>query len=254
MYEEYRPLSIFADNNQIAEGLRATVKGSSNMTLIPDFFIVSIYNLSDLDLATLKNSKRLDINAEGDYSLCSGEIDDIYTHEQGTNVITDIAIRDGKSFWNTRISKTVGGGGDVRSTILNILSNASFGGFQADNPRIPRGQTYVGRLADCISSLAKTANGRAFVTRGVLYVVKKGQSSETVRILEDDIINDQSMAKGIRILKVSAKGYPVGALVEVKGKWYRLATQKIELDNYKHDWSSTLILADEDELEGMVGG
>ena len=171
-------------------------------------------------------------------------------------MITGIAVVDGESFWKTKVNKSVGGGADIKKTILEILSNATFGGYLADDVRFPRGQCYVGSLAENVSMLAKTGNGRAFITKGVLYVVKKGKATEIFTIDDTDIINDENFAKGVRTIKTDAKGYPLGALVNVKGRQYRLVSQKISLDNFKGDWSSNLVMVDESELstEGMVGG
>lgn len=253
---ELRPISIMADGQKIAEGLRVRVRGSLNMTLLPDFFIVEIYNLSPDDNYILTDAKKLTVSGKEEYIICTGEISDIYSRTEGTNTVTGIAVSDGESFWKTKINKSVGGGASISNTIREILSNADFGGYLANDIRIQRGQCYTGSLAEAISMLAKSGNGRAFFTKGVLYVVKKGTATEIIEIEEDDIINDENYAKGVRTIKTEAKGYPMGSLVTVNGRQYRLVSQKVSLDNYEGDWASNIVLVDESELskEGMVGG
>ena len=94
------------------------------------------------------------------------------------------------------------------------------------------------------------------MSKGVLYIVQKGRASETVKIQPEDVINDISYANGTRFLKTKAKGYPMGAIVVYDNNEYRLVTQKFDLDNYKGDWASNIVIVDEKEIstEGMVGG
>lgn len=252
----YRPISVYADGTKVAEELRVRLKGSQNMTLFPDFFSIEIYNLSDEDMSVIQYAKVLTVNGEDEYTICTGEIEDVYVREEGVNTITSVSFVDGKSFWRSKVSKTLGGGSDIQTAISNLVQNVKFGGFYATNKGIIRGQTYTGRLADNISMLAKTAEGRAFVAKGVLYIVQKGRASEIVSIDPDDVINDLSYMKGSRILKTTAKGYPMGALVHYGGGSYRLVSQKFDLDNYKGDWCSNIVIVDEQEIsaEGMVGG
>lgn len=256
LLNNYRPISVYADGTKIAEELRVRVKGSLNMTLFPDFFSLEMYNLSDADMAVLQDAKKITISGEDEYTICTGEIEDVFVREEGVNTIASVSVVDGKSFWMTKVSKTLGGGAEIEATITNLVQNVKFGGFFATNKRIIRGQTYTGRLADNISMLAKSASGRAFVSKGVLYIIQKGKASETVVVEPGDVINDFSYAKGSKILKTVAKGYPIGAIVRYGGRDYRLVSQKFDLDNYKGDWASNIIIVDEQDIspEGMVGG
>ena len=226
------------------------------MTLLPDLFLVDIYNLSDSDRATLDLAET--VSAENDeYAvLCSGEIDDIYTHPEDANTITTVVLVDGKSLWERKISRTLGPGSGVKDALTTILGPGVMGYFAADDVRMIRGQTFSGKLPEAVATLAKTVNARAFVTHGAVFVAKKGEAENCITIDDDDVIDTPSMAGGTMILKTRVKGYSVGILLEYGGKAYRLASQTINADNQKGTWATELTLVDEEHLSayGLEGG
>ena len=226
------------------------------MTLLPDFFLVDIYNLTGTDAYSLKNNKTLTVIGRDGGMLCTGEVDDIYTHLSDTNTITTVSVIDGKSFWESKINKSFGGGTTVETTLRNIISGASMGAFIASDVRMIRGQTYNGRLAECVSELAKSVHGRAYITNGTVYVTTKGRSAETVRLSEDDVIVQDDTATGVRMIKTQVKGFPIGSLIELDGRKYRLVSQKFDADNFEGPWDTYLILVDEQQISpgGMEGG
>jgi len=249
-------MTVKAGDTQIAENERVRVQGSKNMTLLPDFFIVDIYNVSDEDYSSIVDNKTLSVFGSDGGLLCTGEIDDIYKRQEGANMISTLAVVDGKSFWQTSISETVGAGSSVKTTYQHILKNASVGSFTASDVRLVRGQTFSGRLAECVSELARSVHGRAYITNGAVYITSNGNASEVVALNDDDIVLDQDTATGTRMIKTVVKGYPVGALVETGGSKYRLASQKFDADNFEGAWNSYLVLVNEEMLSGggMEGG
>lgn len=250
---EFRVLAVRAGDNQIADGQRVRVQGSKNMTLFPDLFAVEIYNMSDEDIAAISESGRISVFGETGGLLCSGEVDDIYSKQSGPNVITYISVSDGGRFWRSGVSVTLGGGSSVKSAIRSIVTGVSLGQMTTDDVPLSRGQTYTGRLPECISFLAKTLRGRAYVTNGTLFITAKGKSAEVVVLNEDDIILDQETATGARFIKTKIKGFPVGAIVEIGDARYRLVSQKFNADNYSGSWDSYLILIKDENFE-MEGG
>ncbi len=253
---EFRPLILKADGNRIAADLRIRIRGRSNMTLLPDLFVIDVYNLTDEDSATISESKTISALDETDALLCYGEIEDVYTHPEETNTITTLVIADGSSFSQMRISKTVGSGSRVRDAFFHILGNAVNGSYLSSDLRLPRGQVFSGRLLDCVSVLAKTVNARAFLTHGAVFVVEKGRSESVLELTEDDIIDDPSSAEGTIIVKAKVRGYSVGTILKFRSHAYRLASQSFDADNQKGLWRTELTLVDEDSLSayGMEGG
>ena len=250
--DEFRPLTVKAGDAQIADNQRIRVQGSKNMTLFPDFFQVEIYNMTDEDLASLTDSQIVSVYGEEGGLICTGKLDDMYTKQNGANITTTISVVDGQDFWRSKVVKTLAGNSSVKTAYQNIIQNAKIGAFTAEDKKIIRGQTYCGRLADCVSMLAKSVNGRAYITNGTVFVTTKGMSAEIVSLSDSDVILDQDTAEGALIVKTSVKGYPVGALVEIGNAKYRLVSQKFDADNFEGAWDTYLILINEAlfELEG----
>ena len=67
---EYRPLVLKADGQQIAAELRIRVRGTANMTLLPDLFLIDIYNISGEERATLDLASTLSVEDEQNACLC----------------------------------------------------------------------------------------------------------------------------------------------------------------------------------------
>lgn len=252
--DELRSLKVYVGRTEIAQGLRIRVRGSGNMTLLPDFYMVDIYNLSNADLAAIQTASTLYVNGSEQTTVCYGEIDDIFTRYDNANVITTISLVDGKTFRDTRVEQSVGGGATVRDAMALIMNGAALGPFLARDVRLTRGQAYRGRLPENVSMLAKSAGGWAFLTRNVVYVVSKGKASDIIDISESDVLDETKETKGAIILKTIVKGYPIGVLARRAGRLYRLVSQKISADNFKGDWSSNILLVDEDEIGEMEGG
>lgn len=226
------------------------------MTLLPDFYEIDVYNLTNEDLATVKETKTISALDEVDALLCCGEIEDIYTHPEETNVITTLVIADGSAFSQMRVSKTIGSGSWNRDAFFHILGGRVNGSYLAANPRLPRGQVFLGRLDDNVHTLAKTANARAFFTHGSVYIVEKGKADDILTLEENDIIDEPSYAEGICIVKAKVHGYSVGTLMKFRGRVWRLVSQSINADNMKGAWRTELTLVDESYLSayGMEGG
>ena len=235
---------------------RIVIKGRASMTLLPDFFLVTVYNMEAEDLArieTYKEIKFLDMNKA---VICSGQVEDVYRKYESTNELFEISIADGQEFWESRVSKAVGGGASFSTTLRTILIGAKMGGFLAEDKRFVRGQTFTGRLADAVLSIARGASARAFISDNVLHVVTKGKSEIIVKIQEDDLLEDPENANGVMIVRTDVKSWPVGMLHEFRNNRFRLVSKAISADNYEGDWRVELVLVDESYLDddGMEGG
>ena len=255
MINESRPLVIRAGGQVIAAENRIRVMGRTSMSLMPDYGEIEIYNLDDADRARINGASVISVSGESDSTFCYGEIEDVYTHTSGTTTITTVCVSDGKTFWDTRVSKSVGSGASIRDSLLSILKNAPLASFLAENKRMLRGQTFTGRLPDCVSTLARSADARAYFTHGALHVTTIGRSEEIWELKSDDVVS-VNQANGVLMVRIRVKGFPVGTIMRYSGKQYRLITQSYEADNWNGAWRSELTLLDEAELDkwGMGGG
>ena len=253
---DFRPLILKAGETEIAKGLRFRARGKSTMTLLPDLFIVDIYNLPEEEMAILKQASYMSVLFEKtEETLCYGEIEDIYENQQEANQLTTVVLADGKGFIESKVSKSIGAGASVRTAMASILSGY-MGSFLASDVRLIRGQTFSGRLSDCVSTLAKAVNARAFFTHGAVVTTAKGQAEDVKSIDDEDIIDDPFFSEGVCIIRTKIKAYPIGIMIIFDGKQYRLATQLLDVDNKEGPWKLELTLVDENDLEanGMEGG
>lgn len=255
MINESRPLVIRTGGQIIAPESRIRIMGHSSMSLMPDYGEIDIYNLEDADRAKVNNAKIILVAGEGNSAICYGEVEDVYTHISGTTTVTTVCVSDGKTFWDTSVSKTIGSGASVRDSLLSILGSGLLASFLADNPRMLRGQTFTGRLSDCVSMLARSAGARAYFTRGAVHVTAPGRSEQIWELKPDEIIS-VNRAKGVLMIRTIVKGYAVGTMIRYNGRDYRLIAQTYEADNWNGAWRSELTLLDEAELDafGMGGG
>lgn len=230
--------------------------GCASMTLLPNFSVVEIYNMSDDDYSAILSSRQLTVNSEDGTAICSGKVEDIYFEDRESNVVAIISVSDGQDFWEMRVNESIGAGAYLSGAVSHIMKAATMGTWLARDFRVIRAQTFVGRLADAISALAKSVDARAFISMNVVHVVEKGKAETVVNIPESDVIQGPNYAEGLCMLKTVVGGYPVGVFANYNGATYRIISQRFDADNFDGPWETTLFLADESLIDdgGMGGG
>lgn len=256
MLNSTRPLTMFAGSKEICRANRIRVQGRSNMTLLPDFFTVEVYNLSEEDRAQVMLAGNVTVIGLDRSVVCYGEVQDVYTKPAGANEITVISISDGQSLWEATTDASFGSGAYIKGIVESILGEGHLACFMAENKRLVRGQTFSGKVADIVSFMAKSVDARAFVTHGAVLIVEKGRADNYLDIPEDEVVSDPAYATGICILKTVVKGYAVGTIVTFRGRQYRVVAQAFDADNDSGLWQTEVVLVDESELDedGMEGG
>ena len=258
MPNEFRPIWVYADDNEIAHEMRVRVKGRSNLTLLPDFFVVDLYNIISQDVAILKRAKMLMVRADDGAIVCNGEIEGIYVHEEGANTVTTVSVSDGQSFWGTSIDMSIGAGARMLDAVRTAISGIiAPGGFYCDDIRLTRGQTISGRVADFVSTAARSLGARAYVTNNVLSIVSKGRGANMFTLYESDVIGStEELGDAVLIVQIRTKSYTVGDIVNYQNKQRRIIARSINLDNLEGDWNVEITLADESafSVKEMEGG
>ena len=256
LFNESRPLRVFADSKEIATYNRIKANGRANMTLLPDFYEVEIYNVSDEDTAIIKSSKKVSVYVNELSLIFTGFIEDVYTHEEGSNIVTSISVNDGMDFWSSKVNMAVGKGSYMKDVLQKLIGSKQLGAFMVSDVRLDRGQAFVGGIMDYINYIAKSVNGRAFITQNVLFVVEKGKYVNLYRIEDKDVITTPSTVGDVLILKPVVNGYSVGGIVIYENVQYRIIAQSINLDNMDGDWEIKMILVNENNItkEEMGGG
>ena len=253
---EIRVLTAKAGNTDIFNGLRIRVQGRANMTLQPDLFLVEVYNPTDEDVIYARKIGSMSVFGHDGGLVCYGEIEDVYTRQDGSNDVTVFSLSDTQTFWESKTVKSIGAGIKVSAVIRSLAVGAAMGSYLADDLKIVRGMSVSGRNADVISMLAKSVNARAFVSGGVLHVVSKGRAEILAHINEDDVLEEPQYADGVCIVKTVVKGWPVGMMCMYDRKMFRIIAQEIDADNLKGLWRTNVFLISEDALDadGMGGG
>ena len=257
MILDQRPMKVFVDGDtEVAKDLRKWLRGKTVMSLMPDYYLLDISGMSDSDLEIVKSSRKISVAGEDDSILCVGKVDEIYQYQNDMNEITTISIADGKDFWMSIANASLGKGATVRNTIVTCLGGFPLASYVADNAQLLRGQTYLDRLPDVVSTLARSVHARAYFTHGQVNVVKSGSASAVLNIPDKEILENPGFSNGVCTLKTKVKGYPIGLLVtiEKKHKKYRLVSQAFNADSWEGDWVSELMLIDEDIVTDMEGG
>lgn len=232
------------------------VRGRVNMTLLPDFFIIDVYNPSESDIGYVMNNKSIVVFTQKTSVLARGDVEDVYSRREGVNNVYSLSLADGQAFWETKVTKTLGQGVYFSATIRQIIQNATLGTYLAEDGRFFRPQTFNGRLADIVHDIARGVNARAFISHDVLHIVEKGKSEIVVSIMDSDLLEEPRFASGVCVVKAKTVSWPVGIIASFRGKEYRIATQAIDADNYSGPWQTEITLVDEEFLDkdGMDGG
>lgn len=250
-----RDLALTANGERIAAGFRIHVNGMACMTMLPDTYMIDVYNMSSGDLSLVRRYGQLSLSGGGSV-ICSGSVQDIHQHMDDGSDLTTIIVADGQDIWSTRVSRTIGAGAGVRSALNALLGPSRLGSFLAEDIRLPRGQTFDGGLADIVTVLARTVGARAYVSRGLVHFAVPGKAPEAIRLTDEDLVSDPEYAEDVCNVYTRVRGYPVGALVSLNDQDYRLVSQSVDADTSKGPWRSVLTLISEDILkrDGMEGG
>ena len=254
--DELRSLSVLADGSPIAENRRIRLRGRTVMGLRPDAWEVDVYFLSEEDAATLHEAKDVSVLGEDDSLLASGRVEETFTHLEDGKLITTIMVTKGMDFWRSTVSISVAKGNTVQDTIQTLCRNGScpvsVAAMQAKNATFFRGQTFHGRTADYVATLAKSIDARAYYVRGGLYIMSRNAATDSITLEEEDTAMGVARLDGAAVARLTKmRGYTIGAWIMLPGEAtrYRLLCQSVDADNYKGSWRTELILVNEDRIE-----
>lgn len=257
MLSEYRPIWVYADENEIATDLRVRVKGRSNLTLLPDFYTVEIYNISATDESYLRNARTITVKVDRESIVCTGIIEGIYTHEERANTVTTVSVSDGGDFWQKTVNISIGKGASVFDVIRTIVDgSATIGVFLCEDIRMPRGQVCSGRVAEIVETFARSLHARAYITENVLNLVSKGSVTNTFNLNAEDTIGSLDTMDGVYVLKIKGRSFSVGDYIGYQGKNMRIIARAVSLDSQEGDWDIEISMVEDSmfTIEEMEGG
>ena len=123
-----RELSVLCDNQVFAPGCRFHLSGKMGIGLFPSLFLLQCWNLSDIDVFRLRNTKELSVYRE-DSCLAFGRVSDMFRETVPEGTITIVAFSLGLDLWESLVSLSIPAGLTVSETV-RLLLNASETGIQ----------------------------------------------------------------------------------------------------------------------------
>lgn len=159
----------------------------------PDVAEITIYNLSDSSIASIKGKAytHLNVGYGNDVgSILVGNIEAIETHSNGVDRVTRISVSDGATEWrNKKVDKTYKKGAKA-SYMMRDLAKSLGLEVATISPTKDKtydsGKTFSGTIGSALVELADDTNSKIFVDKTKLYIREDAKGTNTGFILSSD--------------------------------------------------------------------
>lgn len=245
-----RSLVILADGQPITGYRHARLTGSDALGLVPTFFTLRIWNLSDSDLNLLLSSGQLTVLHE-DSALAFGTICDLYRETVPEGKLTTIVLSAALPLWEAPINYSVAAGETVSETVRWLLDASGTGisllSFPGTDPVRSRTQVFFGRAAECITDALSAASARCCLTPSGLCVIPAEGLPVSMTLTEKDLLEAPARTgSGRLVLRTAVTGWPLGKTVSVNWKgltWTGLVTERsVDADNLEGNWQAGITM------------
>lgn len=256
MTSELRPMALYADGVQIADGARLHLQGRATMSCAADRWTLTLTGYDDADLAALRRASLVSVTAEEESTVAQGAVEDLVTQVQNGVETCTAVLADGAAFCQGHCSVAIRGGTTLEESLRTLLAHCD-APLPLVTPvhgesRFSRGQAFFGRTVHAVRALAKSAGYRAYVTHGGLYLAKRGLSPAVLRLGEEMLLDTPARLDGVTIVKTPVVGFQPGHCLilpgESNGATYRVIAQAIDADSYAGAWVCETVLLDEDAM------
>ncbi len=245
-----RELAVYADGQRTAGGCRLHLTGGRDLGLRPGLFLLKVYDASPNAVGKLSSAKALEVKS-GHSILAWGEVCDARTYPQSGSKRTEIAFSPGMKLWKSVCALTVTPGLKISDTVKAILrasgTETPLSGYTAEDPIMPRAQTFFGRTAEALTLLAETAKARPCLTPGGLQFMGRKAKEGILVLTEGDILNDPERTTEGVILRTKLKGWPEGACVRYRYKdtegLGQLLETSVDADTKEGPWQSEILVS-----------
>ena len=245
-----RTLTVLADGKPVTGFYRARLSGRDALGLLPQMFMLRLWNLGESDYLLLSRAKRVTVKHE-DSALASGRITDVTRQMAADGMVTQVVFSPAIALWEAPVSLSVEAGVSVSETVRRILA-ASGTGIQlltwtGADPVRSRGQAFFGRAAECVSAALSAASAGGYLTENGLGIVPASGLPVTLTLTEKDLIDEPSFAAGnLMILRTTVTGWPLGKRIAVEWKEKRaegiVLERSVDADNQEGGWESELLV------------
>ena len=250
MPELIRTLTVGADGQDILSFNRAHLSGRDALGLLPQMFMLCLWNLSESDYLMLSRAKKVTVRRENSV-LAFGTVTDAHQEMTPDGLVTRVVFSSAIDLWEAGISLSLPAGASVSETVRALLEASGTGlsllAWMGEDPVFSRGQAFFGRAAECISSVLSAVHARGYLTENGLGIVPDLPMPVSMVLSSSDLIDTPSFAAGgLMILRTSVTGWPLGKRVRVQ--WDRKAVEGIiiergvDADNVQGKWEAELLI------------
>ena len=246
-----RNLWVMADGASFASGCRFHLSGKTGIGLFPSLFTLEAWNLKEQDYLLLSRTKELAVYRE-DSCLAYGAVSDVFRKTVQEGTITTAAFSLGLDLWNAQASLPVEAGASVSETVRRLLGVSGTGisllSFPGEDPVFFRGQAYLGRAADCITSALTAAGARGFLVPAGLKVIPVTPLPATLHLTKKDLMDAPAYALGGKrmILSTTVTGFQPGneMTLEYEGLTSSglILERMTDADTAKGTWNTQLLI------------
>ena len=246
-----RELTVLADGEPFAAGIRFRLSGNTAIGLFPSLFTLQAWNLAEKDYNRLASAKTLSV-LRGDSCLAYGAVSDVFRRTVPEGTLTIAAFSLGLDLWEAPVSLSVEAGASISGTLSYLLASSGTGiqllSFPGNDPVSSRGQAFFGRAAEEIVSVLSAAHARAYLVPAGLCVVPEDPLPATLHLTENDLTDLPMVAdKGKKlILSTTVTGFQQGEEMTLEYEGIRYAglilERMVEADTGPGPWETQLMI------------
>lgn len=168
-----------------------TVPFSNSST--PDVAEITIYNLSNDSISSIKGKAYAHLNAgyKGDVgSILVGNIESVETHSNGVDRVTTVTVSDGATEWRSKVVDKTYKENMKSSYMMKDLANELDLEVAVIKPKNDKtfegGRTFSGTVGEALVDLAEDTDSKMFVDKGKLYIREEARGTSIGFVLSDD--------------------------------------------------------------------
>jgi len=171
--------------------LRCLFTCEKSMTATPNFSQITIYNLNQDTIASIKAGDTVILEAGyegGNYGLIfTGQIVQPYTtKEGGTDLALVLLVQDGDAYLNSAFTAETVGKNSTPSDIVRICTGQGAGtgviSKELSTARLARGKVLFGKSATYVKKIAVKSKGQFFVEDGKVNIVAASDYDESTAV------------------------------------------------------------------------
>lgn len=159
----------------------------------PDISEITIYNLSNSSIASIKRQAYTHLNVGyGDDvgSILVGNIESVETHNNGVDRVTRIKVSDGATEWRSRkVDQTYKKGVKASYMMRDLAKRMKLEVAEirpAKDMTYKGGKTFNSTIGSALVELAEDTKSKIFVDKGRLYIREEARGSKTGFVLSSD--------------------------------------------------------------------